>query len=201
MKDFEICDTIDKCLHRLNSTSKIDDTLAVATSRLHIKTMPLQQNIYCFDQSESIGSYLNTFLIRSEFRHKSAFNDVLQQVVSAGLVSRWEKQYLYRVTKPDESSEGLLTEDFLFICMAFISHVAFTVLALFAEIIIFKKVNSMNSNKFWKFWDKVMCGRRRFFLLSPRKNDAEKPAIIQRSSSDCGMNVTLQSQQMRRRSV
>lgn len=165
MEKFEIIDDIDRCLDRL----KFDDKLAVATSRFHVKTTP-HEKIDCFDQSQNIHNYLNTFMIRSDFPKKKLFNDVLKHVVSSGLVPKWKKDLqFYRETETTTSVKSIRNGIMVRQGIMFFSV---SISTFIVEIIIHRKAHSNNASFFWKFLDKVIYGQRCFFLL--QKNWEEK---------------------------
>lgn len=177
LHNFEVCNEIDECSHRV----EFEDKLAVATSKLHIRTMPLQQNIFCYDPSQNIRNYLNTFMIRSDYSKKRVFNDVLKRIVASGIISKWKKDLrLYPETKRKQNSEevrSLRFSDFYFTVVSFIPLVGISIMALTAEFIIHNKAHSMNATYYWKFLEKAICGKRYFFLLEPIINENDDVVI------------------------
>lgn len=168
-----MCTEIDKCLHRL----EFDEKLAVATSRYHIKSMPLQQNIFCFDQSQNIHNYLNTFMIRNDFPMKHEFDNILKRIVTSGILSKWRRDLqLYRVSVQfffEIDSLNLIEFSYAFILLG--PFLIVTVFILIVEFHIYKRANSVNTTNFWQFLDKIICGKRCFFLLEPRNDDVVIP--------------------------
>lgn len=169
--NFETCTDIDECLQRLQD----DHQLAVATSRLHVKTLPMHDNIYCFDRFENIYDYSSVIMIRNNFPLKSRFVNVLDMIIAAGFIAKWEKDFLLhsnhtRVLVFEDRSISMAD---LGVIVLYISLLMFlSLVAFFAEFVIYYQNRSgenaeRNSyiNSFWDFLDKAICGRRYFFLL------------------------------------
>lgn len=170
---FEVCSDIDKCLHRL----EFDHKFAVVTSRYHIRSMPLQLNIFCFDESQNIHNYLNTFMIRNNFAMKSEFNNMIKRIVTSGLLTKWQKDLrLYYVSKEVYSSgESLSLTDFSYAFFFAIPFLSLSMLIYMSEFLIYCKANSVNATKYWKFWDKLISGKRYWFLVQPKNDDVFIP--------------------------
>lgn len=133
--------------------------------------MPLKQDIFCFDPSQNIRNYLNTFMIRNEFAMKIEFNDILKRIVTSGLISKWRNNLqLYSLSIKriaEEESMNIINFSYIFILQ--LQALIASILIFLLELLIFRKANSTNSTKFWIFCDKVICGKRCFFLPK-RKN-------------------------------
>lgn len=175
MHAFEICSDIDECLHRL----EFDDKLAVAVSRLHIQAMPLHKNIFCFGPSQNIHNYLNAFMIRSEYSNRHAFDNMMKMVKDSGLISKFQKDLRlhhrkYRSRQITEVHSININEfNFAFLFALFFINLSITTFMF--EFIIYYKVQSPNSSRIWVFLDKFICGKRYYFLLEPRNDDAIIP--------------------------
>lgn len=166
MDSFEVCDEIDKCLQRLES----DHYLAVATSRLHVQSLPLYKNIFCFDQSQYVHRYLNSFMIRSDFKVKSIFNHMIELAVTSGLVSKFKHdiRFYHKTTTLSDEFDGLHWREFsFFVYLINLPIIISAIIVILIEMVIFKKSHSLNANNYWKFLDKLICGRRCFCLLKP----------------------------------
>lgn len=167
--NFEVCTEIDKCLYRL----EFDDKLAVATSRLHVQTLPLYEHIFCFDQTQNIHNFLNVFMIRSDFQMNFSFNNLLKMVVVSGLTAKFQRDLKIHQEKSITFSEAhrinLIDFYFVFVFATFL--IILIIIAIALEFIIYYKSRSVNATKVWKTLDKIICGRRFFFLLHPKNDD------------------------------
>lgn len=173
LNSFEVCDDIDKCLNRL----KFDDKLAVATSRLHIQAMPLHQRIFCFDRSQNIYSYLNSFKIRMDYPKRHDIDKILKEITTAGLVSKWQKDIRRYIKSKKRHSDvhSINITDFYFAFLFAMLLTNLSISAILIEFIIYYKVNSSRSKHYWQFWDKFISGKRYFLLLEPRCDDVIIP--------------------------
>lgn len=165
-----ICADIDECLQRL----EFEDDLAVATSRIHVETLSLRQNIFCFDQSQNIYDYSAAFLIRRDFLMKTQFVDALDNIITSGLISKWRKD-LQKHRKsvadfPNVRPLNMADFSYAFIFASF--FIPPIVLAAFLEFLIHHKVRSVNAGYFWTVLDRFITGRRYYFLL---KQQHHKP--------------------------
>ena len=172
LQNFEVCDDIDECLNRL----EFDDKLAVATSRYHIEAMQQQQNIFCFEPSQNIYNYLNTFMIRNDFPMKREFDEILKRIITSGLLSKWQKDMRhYRASIELNTQWKILNFGELTYAFTMFVGLIAALMALIAEIYIYKKANSVNATNYWKFWDKIICGKRYYFLLESRNDNVIIP--------------------------
>lgn len=168
IKSYEICSDIDNCLERLTH----EDNLAVAASRAHFRTRLQQYKLFCFEPSQNIYDYSATFLIRHDFAWKRDIMDTFNKLISSGLISKWEKDL--RVSRKSivtsDVSTIRLTE---FVTTFFLAApaIALSVAMLFLEILAHRKSNSKNASHYWTLMDKIVCGRRCFFLLERNQND------------------------------
>lgn len=167
---FEVCDEIDECLQRL----EFDDNLAVATSRLHVQILPLYSNIFCFDQSQNVFGYYNSFMIRTDFKGKSSFNHIIKSAVVSGLISKIEKdiRFYSKMSTKFIDVEGINGKDFSMTCIFFLPFIVFAIFVAFIEFIIHYKLHSAPDQYLWKFLDKLIDGKRRFFLLKENHGNA-----------------------------
>lgn len=167
MRSFEICEKINECLHRL----EFDEKLAVASSRLHVKTIPFQQNIFCFSQLQNIQNNFISFMIRSDFPHRNQFDQIIKRIVASGLISKWKNDLeIYRELHISREVRTMNITDlqimFEMFCIATVASFVIVLLEMFINY----KVKSKNSMNFWKLLDKIICGKRCFLLLEPRIN-------------------------------
>lgn len=174
MDTFEICDEIDVCLNQLDS----DRNLAVATSRLHVRSLPLYENIFCFDETQNVYSYLNSFMIRSDFKDKSSFNHMIELAVASGLASKLKNDIRFHTkitTLSGQFGSIRLNDFYFFLCLINLPILILANLVLLTEKLIFKKSHSVNGRSFWKFLEKLICGHRCFCLLKPKNDDIIMP--------------------------
>lgn len=166
IENFEVCYDIDECLQRL----QFDDNLAVAASRLHVQTLELQEDIFCFDRSQNIHDYSAVFMIHRDFSLKSEFIRIFNKIISSGLVIKWQRnQQNYRKARISDENHSSLKE--FFITVAFIAIPIITVVFTM-ELFIHYKRHSKDRNLFWILCDKIISGKRNFFL-SNSENDSQ----------------------------
>lgn len=165
MKNFEICDEIDKCLHRL----EFDEKLAVATSRLHVNVMPMLQNNFCFTQSQNIQQYFISFLIKKNFPLRNQFDEIIKRIETSGFFFKWKHDLqTHHNSNVNREFRRLSIADLEFMLAMLLCTTAASFVIIILEIFINYKVKSKNSTNFWKLLDKIICGERRFFLLDAR---------------------------------
>lgn len=164
-QNFQICENIDKCLHSLEQ----NENLAVATSRLHMKTLDLQSTTFCFRSSENIYSYLTNFMIQNDFKFEDQINDIIGRIISSGLFSKWIRDLrLDRQLKNNEEVRKIDKIDFQILWLfLFWSTILSSLVALF-EIFINYMVRSKNSRLIWRILDKMLNGKRYILFSKPK---------------------------------
>lgn len=144
----------------------------MATSRLHVQSLPLHDHIFCFDQFQNIHNYLNVFMIRTDFHMNFAFNKLLKTVVVSGFTAKFQRDlkiHQESITFTDVHRMNIIDFFYVFVFVTFLIVLIIVVITL--EFIIYYKSSSVNATKVWKFFDKIICGRRYYFLLEPRNDD------------------------------
>lgn len=154
------------CLQRL----EYDDNLAVATSRLHMKTLSsIQESIYCFDRSQNVYDYSSVFMIRYKFPHKSQFINVFDKILTSGLIAKWENDLQERPSVTMQTSDELHVyslADLAAIVIYLSLIIVLSIVVFIAEFIIHYK---RHTNRFWNLLDKFICGKRHYFTLEPQQ--------------------------------
>lgn len=161
IRSFEVCNHAESCLNRLI----FNNSLAVATFRRHLESLSIRKDIVCLETSQSIHSYLKTFLIRSDFKMKDSFNDAMTEIMEAGLIAKWEKDFRFKreidnntEIRPVDIGDLLGT---IFLCGVFI------VLAIFVAVI--EQISIWrNFKKIWQ-WVGLLIDGDRHFLKDYRK--------------------------------
>lgn len=175
IKKFERCSNIEKCLQRL----QYDDQLAVATSRLHMKTLSIKDHIYCFDTYQNIYDYSTVIMIRNNFPLKSQFVIILDNILTAGLIGKWEKDLQRRpnVNYTNFEEHAYSMDDFGAIALYLSLILVGSIAAFIAEFIVYyqkiseaRKTRHHLINLFWGLCDEFICGRRHYFLLESSSN-------------------------------
>lgn len=162
MQQFNICKEIDDCLTRLQFTEQ----LAVATSRRHALSLNLL-DVYCFDRSQDIQTYLNSFLIRTKCKHRTEIDSTMKRIIMAGLVTKWQKDFKKPMRQAENTrSVGIMKLDNLngFIYLFGLMFGIIT-LIFFLEILIFKKSHSRRANRYWKFAH-MLINTKRYFKIN-----------------------------------
>lgn len=140
----------------------------MAASQLYLKTLPFSQlNIFCFDSNEKISKFPATFMIHRDFHLRKEFEKVFKRICAAGLISKWEKDYQIKKNNPSNENivDPLSIASFpsVFVILGFCLFAA--VISVILEEIIFKASHKKNAHPFWKFAEKLIDGRRYYFLL------------------------------------
>lgn len=163
MRNFEKCHDIDECLLRLKS----DDKLAVATSRLHVTMLNLQETIFCFDRSQNIHDYSKTFMIRNDFKMRRQFIDMFKQLITTGLISKWQKELKIhrKLSKNLLNYHSIGMKDFFSVFIPVFLIIGASVPMILFEHFVHHKVNCVRPHRRWIWLDKVIWGQRCFFLL------------------------------------
>lgn len=143
-----------------------EDNLAVATSRHHWKSLNIREDIYCFDTSQSIHSYLKTFLIRSDFKMKNKFDNAVTQVMEAGLIAKWEKDFRFKrkINNKNEDVSTINIDDLLGALLLCGALILLATIVAGIERISFRKAHDGNVNQFWKWISLIIDGDRHFLV-------------------------------------
>lgn len=173
IRNFEECHNIDECLDRL----RIDNNLAVGTSRLYLNELKLYENIFCFEQSQNIHDFSTTFMIRREFAMKREFIDTFNRLVISGLISKWDKDMKNSHTKRklhtnDFDVHSINMTDFYFAFVFASFFIIPSIVVFILERLIHYKAHTANANlQKWIFFDEFITAKRQYFLLERRNND------------------------------
>lgn len=160
----ETCKDITRCLDRVQQDTRI----AVMISRLFMESSNYS-DIYCFDRTQTLHTHSNVFMIRSDLMIFNEFVDILERIITSGLIPKWMKDR--RITGPrmddNAPSEPFLLRNALgsfFICSGFF---VCALLAAIAEQIIFRQYSRNPSSRFWQIADKLIDGKRHYFVRKP----------------------------------
>lgn len=158
----EICGNANQCISELNQ----NDRKAVAISRLYIETLPVGNQFFCFDSTQTINRHSTALLFRKDVQFRLEFERILNRISSGGLVSKWRRDYTRKVAGYESDQVKAVTLKQLsgvFIIMGSIIGVAIIVFIL--ERVIFKKSRIPNSHRFWKTGERLIDGHRHYFLM------------------------------------
>lgn len=142
----------------------------MATSRLHVKALNLHQNIFCFDRSQNIHDYSKTFMIRKDFEMRRQFIDVFNELITAGLTSKWLKDLQNHQKLSEESANfrSISMTDFYAIFLPVFILLGGSVVVMLFEHFVHHKVHSANSHQYWIWLDKVICGQNLNYKMISR---------------------------------
>lgn len=156
-------------MHRL----KFTDDLAVAASRLHVKSSVFQKNVFCFEPSENIFTYLTTFMIRTDYSFNRQVRDIFNGIIKSGLITKWKMDLHlnHDIQTNNEEVRKINMVDYHFLLIIFTSCVLLSLAVVLWEILINYKVKSKKCNNIWKFLEKTVSGQRQFLLLEPSNDD------------------------------
>ncbi|XP_055299443.1 uncharacterized protein LOC129567020 [Sitodiplosis mosellana] len=162
IRSFEVCDDIEKCLKRLT----FDDSLAVATSQRYLESLNIRRDIFCFDTSQNIYSYLRKFLIHTDFKLKDSCNNAVKWIMEAGLIARWKKDFSFKRDIDIENAEvhSVNIEDLLGALILFGGFFMLAIIVAGIEQITFRKAHFGNPKSFWKWMSMMIDGDRHFLL-------------------------------------
>lgn len=138
----------------------------MATSRIHVDVLSLQ-NVFCFDHTENIYDYSTTFFVRRDFTLKSQFINKFNQILSAGLIPKWQKEIQKEHSKSVEISivRSIKMEDFSYVFIFVLIFFIPTSVVMILELVIHNKAHSANATNFWLTLDKIVSGKRYYFLI------------------------------------
>lgn len=158
LRDNEFCDQIDECLNDLEFNME----LAVAVNRRYIDSSPSRDFVFCFDSNEVNHNFPLAFLIRKDFRHLLQFNDLLEKLIEAGLVSKWLRDYYH----PEEFLANQYTTvsfDGIFVLFMLVSLC--TIIIGIFEQIVHRKCQRYNTHRYWKLMNKLINAKRYYLML------------------------------------
>lgn len=160
LQNFKVCPNLDHCLSELEYNSQ----LAVAVSLEHaINTR--RAYVYCFKKTDVIYKYTLKFLIRKDFPYLNELNWFIRKASEGGLIEKWridnniQSQYKYNA----KSNHMTFQNVYGFGCILS-GCCILTVLCLFIERFIYKRVRSLNPSRIWLIIEMYIDPDRHFWL-------------------------------------
>ena len=102
---------------------------------------------------------------------KSQFVNILDKIITAGLIVKWDRDLQRRpnVTRRTFEEHAYSMNDFGGIVIYLSLIIVGSIAAFIGEIIIYHQRHTIYANrfinKFWELCDKWVCGKRHYFLL------------------------------------
>lgn len=165
LNQYKICQYIDDCLVQLID----DDRLAVAISQKHALNNRLvaSWNLNCFNGREIIYSYPLAIFTQSDHPLRQKIEQLTQMAVEGGLLNKWTSDATneFKQEKLNKHySKSLSIQQFAFPFTALCCSCAISFVAFLIEHIVYKLARTNGKyQKYWKFLDKCLDGRRLFF--------------------------------------
>lgn len=162
MTTMDVCLDIDNCL----VTVAMNDNIAISSSRLQVASSNeySPNDIFCFDQTEPIGSYVISILVRKNKNLVNLINKEVQAYAEAGLISKWSKDNIRKTPYHIETYIYFSTGH----CMALLCFFSFPIQSLGSLIFGLEHLTA-NENSFLKKynllnWCKVFLdGGRKYY--------------------------------------
>lgn len=164
LTNYKICENLDQCLCRLDENPK----LAVAISREYAYNSHLisPSQFYCFEKSESIYEYTLKFLVRANSTILADLNKFIQRSIENGLMKKWHSDSRIRTAETyTERVYGQLQLSGLqgiFIIGGILF--ALTIFLFLIERLVYRKVRTPNTFRFWKYIEIIIDADRHFWL-------------------------------------
>lgn len=163
-RQFEVCFDIDECLNRL--ALKEYKKYAVAVARTHIERSNLfmSNKIYCFGKSRNIQNYSISLNVRKDFEYMNELNEIIKLALEAGLIRKWENDG--QPIKQHENMDEIVEKSIPKLSNAILFAIGFFVLILIvlAEIVISKRLETLNRQNLYMFMHKSLSAQRQFFM-------------------------------------
>lgn len=159
IQNYEICNEIDFCLSRLIS----DEKLAVAVSKQYVKSIPIQNQIFCFETIERIQAYHKSILIRDDSIFAAVINEAINNLFNSGIIFKWLNEY--RLEELVTTEEARMDDALIGIIVLIGAMLIMSCIAFYCEIVTFKKYREENPNNFWKYAEMLIDGKRHLFVL------------------------------------
>lgn len=155
---FKICNNLDQCLSRLSGNPK----LAVAISREHVQNNRFisTSQFYCFE-SENIYEYDLNFLVGKNIPFSKDLNEFIRRVIESGLIKKWHSDSQIRIPNKYINTIHEQLDGVFLICYTMIVVVIFIFIL---EKIVYTKVRSPNTSRYWKFIEMLIDPDRHFWL-------------------------------------
>lgn len=169
---FYICEDLDECLKQLLHYDNVD--LAVGGSRKHLMNARsyFPSKIFCFDKSESIGSYLVSVFIQRNSQLKTAIDDIIEKLSEGGVFVKWNSDNQRR--QRDELSNILSAQmtfehvSFAFVMIMAIGSIVSTA-TFICELVVHQQFQRRTRSKIWMYLNQFFCEHRDYLNFEGRR--------------------------------
>lgn len=149
---------------------ELNDKLAIALPRemLLFRTgneSDLIRNIFCFDHPNNIYESPLQLLMRKKFEFSNDLNKFIWYAKESGLIAKWLMDR--RSIKGEELQlkyEALKADSFTIPIMLYSCILTMAVIVLITEVIVYKKVRTLNSLAVWRYIEMMINPDRLFYL-------------------------------------
>lgn len=148
--------------------------VAIGGSRHHILNSEIfaPVNIYCFKQTESLGTYPIAFLMRTDFQFRNEINQIIRNILEGGFIAQWNRTLSKNVEQaiPYEQIAQLKMEYFAGMVVFSIGLGTFlAVLTFITELFVYTLSKMDNKPWIFMFIERFIDTERYFFI-----NQAER---------------------------
>lgn len=162
-KNYHVKDDPDEHLRLL----KAHDKIAVAISRLTAANDQhnSKSDIFCFEESQNIYSYLISLYIRKGHPDSQMITTLTKMAFESGLFVKW-KSMAQVPTKREVEDLSLFSLKLEHISASIFIYVSTIILAIglfVAECVVHWQVNQPNPKRHWVFFNFLMVGQRMYF--------------------------------------
>lgn len=140
-----------------------DEKMAVAVSKQYIQSMPIQNQIFCFESIERIQAFHKFILIRDDSIFGAVINDAIDNLFNSGIISKWLNDY--RLEALVTTNEATMDDALIGIILLIGAMLIIPFIVFYCEIVTFKKCREENPNNFWKYTEMLIDGKRHLFVL------------------------------------
>lgn len=180
LDSFEISDNDYFLLHQLELKS---ETVAIAIPRRFATNNPvtLRSSLYCFDDSQSIETYLLSICIRNDFKYRKQIKDISWKLFESGLFVKWSRDISFGQMQQAETPELWIPLRLSHIYGSIFLFVVSTCAAVgtfLLELLVSKVLTRNKPHKIWLLLESFVEGHRHYYFYK-RDRTRKVPAARQ----------------------
>lgn len=137
--------------------------MAVAVSKQYVESIPIRNQIFCFDTIERIQTRHKSILIRDDFIFRAVINAAIDNLFNSGIICKWLNDS--RVAESLSTEEATMDDALIGIVVLVGAVLIIPFMVLCCEIVTFKKCRQEYPNKYWKYAEMLIDGKRHLFVL------------------------------------
>lgn len=155
------------------------DTIAIGASRHHMLSANTYNpnQIFCFNDHESIASYRVSMIIDREFNRRHNVNQLIQRIAESGLFSKWYSEHKRNWFDPSVDLGTLNVRIEQIVGPVVFDLSAGWILGLLcfiAENIIHRKLRDNNASRIWTKLGHFFDGERHYLTNLPERLQASR---------------------------